>query len=442
MLSDKVEVIDLSHDAQRAVKKAFYRLIPIILVIYIVAFLDRANIGFAKSAFQLDTGIGDAAFAFGAGIFFIGYALGGLPSNLMLERVGASKWFCFLIFCWGILASLMMFAVNDTIFIILRFLLGLTEAGVFPGIVLYLSYWFPEATKGRALGFFYFGGPIALALGSPFSGFLLDLHGLAGMAGWKWMFLLEGLLGVLVGFFAVFILIRGPADAPWLTASEKKALIAVLKSEETQKLSESVKQKPNWKDGLLNTRILHLSLVFFFVQSAVYGLIFYVPEIISTLMGQKMGLSVGLISGIPWLIAMLGIYPITRFSDKNGMRKPLIILQYSIFGVCLILTPFLGPVMAVIILCIGAINYYASTAIYWTLPTRYLTGSAAAVGIALINAIGNLGGFFGPNIKTWAEITFQSHSAGLVVLGSMAIVSSLLLSFFSTRSSQSPVRQA
>ena len=213
------------------VSKVIRRLLPFLLLMYVLAFLDRANVGFAKKAFQLDTGISDAAFAFGAGIFFIGYALLEVPSNLIMHRVGARMWMCRIMVTWGLISATMAFASNEQLFYTLRFLLGAAEAGFFPGVILYLTYWFPAKDRGRAMGLFYFGAPLAFIFGSPLSGLLLEMDGMAGYKGWQWMFLVEGILASIVGVWAYFYLNNRPADAAWLSREEKVTLQAVIDSE-------------------------------------------------------------------------------------------------------------------------------------------------------------------------------------------------------------------
>ncbi|OZI77726.1 MFS transporter [Bordetella genomosp. 12] len=407
-----------------AVRKASIRLLPFLMLMYVMAFLDRANVGFAKQALQADTGISNAAFAFGAGIFFIGYAIFELPSNLILARVGAKAWLCRIMVSWGVVATAMMFASNEPTFYILRFLLGAAEAGFFPGIILYLTYWFPERHRARAIGVFYFAIPVSLTFGSVLSGYLLDLDGLASMAGWKWMFMVQGLLTVAVGIWAYFHLDNRPAEASWLTAAEKRDLQARLDSEDQRKSAHGA---ATTLKSVFNKTVVLLTVVFFFVQIAVYGLIFSFPSIISQMMGEKIGLRVGLVAAVPWIIAMIATYYVTRWSDRSGVRKPLIVGMYLALGISLAVSTAVTPVMGFIALCVAAIGYFCATPILWTHITLQLRGTAAAGGIALINSLGNLGGFVAPNLKTWAEASSGLPSLGMGVMGVTALLSALVL---------------
>lgn len=218
-----------------AIAKSRLRLLPFLILMYILAFIDRSNVGFAKAALQADTGLGDAAFAFGASIFFIGYAFFEVPSNYMLHRLGAKVWLCRIMVTWGLVSAAMMFAHNAETFYVLRFMLGVAEAGFFPGIILYLTYWFPAQSRGQALGLFYFGLPLALVLGSPLSGWLLDFHGVFGLTNWQWLFVVEGLMASVVGIAAYFYLVNRPAQATWLSAEEKQALQTALDEEDAKK---------------------------------------------------------------------------------------------------------------------------------------------------------------------------------------------------------------
>lgn len=277
--------------------KISWRLLPFLLLMYIMAFLDRANVGFAKIAYQADTGISDAAFALGAGIFFLGYALLEVPSNLIMHKVGARIWMCSIMVSWGLISAAMMFAHNEMIFYVLRFALGVAEAGFFPGVILYLTYWFPAAHRAQATGFFYFGAPLAFILGSPVSGMLLELDGMGGLHGWQWMFMVEGLLAAAVGVWAYFYLTNHPKDAMWLTPQER-ALVADMIERGNQAKGE---HGHNLLKALTQPRVLYLALIYLLIQASVYGVVFYLPTQVAGLLGTTVGLKVGLISAIPWL---------------------------------------------------------------------------------------------------------------------------------------------
>ncbi|RJF83346.1 MFS transporter [Azospirillum cavernae] len=407
------------------VAKVQARLLPFLLLMYVLAFLDRANIGFAKKAFQLDTGIGDAAFALGAGIFFIGYALFEVPSNLIMHRVGARIWMCRIMVTWGVISAGMAFAHDETTFYGLRFLLGVAEAGFFPGVILYMTYWFPSQARARVMGMFYFGAPIAFILGSPLSGLLLDLHGAGGLLGWQWMFLVEGLLASAVGVWAYWYLNNRPTDATWLSTEEKSVLAAAVDAEEAHKHAHGPKSV---LAALANPRLLYLCAIYFLIQMSVYGVVFYLPTQVAGLLGKKVGFEVGLVTAIPWICALAAAYLIPRHSDRTGERRVLAALTLSAAGLGIAVSAGAGsPLLALLALCVAAAGFIAVQPLFWTFPTGYLGGVAAAGGIAMVNSLGALGGFVAPNVKTWAEGFFASTAAGLYLLAATTLLGALLI---------------
>lgn len=406
--------------------KVLKRLMPFLLLMYVLAFLDRVNVGFAKKAFQVDTGISDAAFAFGAGIFFIGYALFEVPSNLVMHKVGARAWMCRIMVTWGLIAGAMAFAHTEFAFYVLRFLLGVAEAGFFPGVILYMTYWVSAKDRGRAIGLFYFGAPLAFIFGSPLTGALLEYcHGLAGYQGWQWMFAIEGLMASIVGIWAYFYLDNRPMDAHWLTVEEKTNLQAVIDGEETVKHSHGPK---GVLTALGNGKVLYLCLVYFMIQMSVYGVVFYLPSQVAGLLGTNVGFKVGVVAAIPWVCAIIAAYYIPRFSDRTGDRIYTAAATLAVGGIGIAVSAWAGsPLVALIALCFAAAGFIAVQPMFWTYPTAYLAGAAAAGGIGLVNSLGTFGGFVAPNVKTWAEAVFESKSAGLYFLAAAALVGALLI---------------
>lgn len=403
--------------------KVSWRLLPFLLLMYIMAFLDRANVGFAKQAFQADTGIGDAAFAFGAGIFFVGYALLEVPSNLIMHKVGARLWMCRIMVTWGLVSAAMVFAHTETTFYVLRFLLGVAEAGFFPGVILYLTYWFPSAARGKAMGFFYFGAPLAFIFGSPLSGLLLELDGVLGSHGWQWLFAVEGLLASVVGIWAYFYLDNRPADAKWLTVQERAQLQAVLDAEDSQKQAHGSLLKV-----LLQPAVLYLSLIYLLIQSSVYGVVFYLPTQVAGLLGTKVGLMVGLVSAIPWVCALLAAWKLPGLADRSGQRRLVASLTLVVSGLGIAASvTFASPLLGILALCFAASGFIAVQPVFWTFPGSFLAGSAAAGAIALINSFGALGGFIAPILKNWAEGAFHSPAAGLYLLALTTFVAAGLV---------------
>ncbi len=411
-------------DLAPIVRRATARLIPILLLMYVLAFLDRSNLGFAKEQFQADTGISDAAYALGAGIFFIGYAVFEVPSNMMMRRVGAKIWLARIMVTWGIISAFMAFAHNEVTFYILRVLLGIAEAGFFPGVILFLTYWVPAQFRGRVNGLFYFGAPLAFILGGPLSGGLIELDGLFGLRGWQLMFLVTGAVTVVVGIVAFFYLDNGPETATWLSEAERARLRAVLEAEDSGK--EQVSPRGGLR-ALVNPKVLYFGLIYFTIQSSVYGVTFYLPTLIAALTGTKVGLEVGLLTAIPWACAIVAVIVLTRLADRTGRRRWVASATLAAAGIgILAAAATTNPVLGLFGLSLAASGFIAVQPVFWTLPTSFLVGGAAASGIALINSLGSLGGFVAPILKNFVDSTLGS-GAGLVALAAIAIVGAALL---------------
>ncbi len=413
-----------------AITKARWRLMPLLLVMYLIAMLDRTNIGFAKQALHTEVGVSDAAFALGASVFFVTYAVFELPSNLILHRVGARVWMCRIMVSWGLVAAAMMFTRGSYSFVGLRLLLGAAEAGFFPGAILYMTYWFPASERGRVLGLFYFGFPIALTLGSPLSGGLLALDGALGLAGWQWMFLIEGLLACVIGIYALFGLTDHPEHASWLAADERAALSRAIAAETQQKVERGGLHLGR---ALLDPRLLHLLAVYFFLQISVYGVTFYLPSQVSALLGVKIGPEVGLVVGIPWLCAALMAAYWPSRAVRTGRSRAYAVLFLLFISAGLVVSANTPPLLAIFALCFVTTGAICVQPIFWTFPTGYLGGVAAAGGIAAINSLGNLGGFVAPNLRAWSDVHLGSPAAGLYVLAFAALVSAALVLMLPSR---------
>lgn len=420
---------EVPGNLDRAVWRATRRLAPYLMLLYVVSFLDRANVGFAKQALESSVGISESAYAMGAGLFFISYSLCGFPSNLILHKIGAKVWISLLLVCWGLVSMSTMFVTGPTSFYLLRLLLGVTEAGFFPGAILYLTYWFPDRVRGQIVGLFYLGVPISLAFGGPLSGLLLEIHSRAGLQGWQWMFLVEGLMAFVLGLTAFWYLDDKPLNAKWLPAGEKQALIEVLSREEQERRSTGpARVLPMLRD----LRVLRFVLIYALIQMSVYGAIFYLPAEISALIHEPAGLEVGSVSAVPWICALVAVYWLPRVADKRGNHRALAALTLLIAGVASFAFPTAGPAVGLLALSLAVSGFIAVQPLFWTFPTGYLADRAKAGGIALIGT-GNLGGFLAPNLKVWTDEYFHSQSAGLYLLAAITVLNAGLIALTKTQ---------
>ncbi|RJT18111.1 MFS transporter [Buttiauxella izardii] len=404
-----------------AVKKNRARLIPFMLALYILAFLDRSNIGFAKETYQIDTGLSNEAYALGAGIFFVVYAFLGVPANLLMRRWGARRWIGGTTLLWGALSAGMGYADTEAKFLIVRTLLGAAEAGFFPGMIYLTSQWFPQQNRAAIMGLFYMGAPLALTLGSPLSGALLEMHGFMGSPGWYWMFLIEGLLAIAAGVFTFFYLDDTPQKARFLTDEEKRVLLAQLAREDEKKTHS------RFMDAISNSRVWQLAIIYMTIQIAVYGLIFFLPTQVAQLMGTKVGFTASLVTAIPWVAALFGTWYIPRYSDKTGDRKNIAALTLLAAGIGIGVSGLVSPFFAMVALCVAAVGFIAVQPVFWTMPTQLLSGTALAAGIGFVNLFGAVGGFLAPLIRVKAETAFNNNAAGLLALAGIAIVGALII---------------
>jgi len=410
---------------RQAVRLVLLRLVPFLLFMYVIAFLDRANVGFAEAELHADLGLSTAVYAFGAGLFFVGYAVLEVPSNLILHRVGARRWMCRIMVSWGLISAAMMFVQGATSFYVLRLLLGMAEAGFFPGVILYLTYWVPATHRGRAMGLFYLGLPLAQTVGGPLSGWLLGWDGLGGLHGWQWMFLVEGGIAVVVGVLAFFVLTDRPEDARWLSPAQQRSLTDAIERDNAAKTESPHRALST----LFDRRVLYFTALYFCIQIAVYGVTFFLPTQVADLTGEDVGLYVGLVTAIPWTCALITAVLATRLSDLYPrVRVPLAtgLLVVSSAGITAS-AALSSPVLGLIALTLAASGFVAVQPVFWTFPVGYLSGVAAAAGIGLINSIGNLGGFLAPNLREWAEHAIGVPHSGLYALGVAPLLAAALV---------------
>jgi len=395
--------------ADEVFAKAAWRLIPFLQVLYVTNFLDRVNVGFAALSMNRDIGLSPEIYGFGAGIFFIGYFLCEVPSNLVFARVGARVWVFRIMLSWGIVSAAMAFARGPVSFAVLRFLLGVCEAGFFPGVMLYLTYWFPQSSRARFNALFLAAIPISSVLGSPVSGAILSMNGIAGLHGWQWLFLIEGLPSCMLGFAVLSFLPDGPQNARWLTSEEKELVIGTL--------ARDAPPHGNFRAALGDPRLWLLALGDFGIVLGTYGLVLWLPQIVSG-MGYS-NVTTGFIVALPYAAALVAMLAIARSSDARGERVWHTVLAALAAAAGLVAAAVLhGDVARILALTLAAAGIYSALTTFWTLPQSFLGGTAAAAGIALVNSIGNLGGFAGPYLMGWLKQTSGGYGLGLAALAS------------------------
>ncbi|WP_295956134.1 MFS transporter [Rhodoferax sp.] len=408
---------------QATYRKVMWRLIPFLFLCYVVAYLDRVNVGFAKLQMLTDLKFSDTVYGLGAGIFFIGYFLFEVPSNMILHRTGARVWIARIMVTWGVISSCMMFVTTPTMFYVLRFFLGVSEAGFFPGIILYLTYWFPSARRARVVALFMTAIALSGVVGGPLSGWIMQAFaGVNGWAGWQWLFLLEGIPSILVGISVYFYLDDSIAQAPWLSDAEKRLLIDNISRDEGSRADHSLKQV------FRNGRVWLMASIYFCFIMGLYGISFWLPQLVKTA-GVKDVLDVGLLTMIPYALAAVAMVLASRSSDRSGERRWHTAGAGFIGGVGLILSGIFGGdlALAMAALSLATMGILTSLPLFWTLPTSMLRGSAAAAGIALINAVGNLAGFVSPFMVGSIKDATGSTTAGLYVLAASLFLGGILV---------------
>jgi MFS transporter, ACS family, tartrate transporter len=406
----------------RVLRKITLRIVPFVMLLYFIAFIDRVNIGFAALTMNKELGFSPTVFGFGAGIFFLGYFLFEVPSNLVLDKVGARIWIARVMITWGLISGAMAFVQGPNSFYALRFLLGAAEAGFFPGIILYLSYWFPARQRAAVTAIFMAAAPLSTVLGSPVSGALLEMHGMFGFSGWQWMFFVEAVPAVILGVVVLFYMTDRPEKAKWLRDDERRWLVNTMNAEAANKAGTAVHSV--WH-GLADLRVIALSLVYFGTSAGLYTLGIWAPQII-----KEFGLSslqVGFLNALPGIVAVVAMVLWARHSDRTGERTWHVVGACVLASLGLVLAGFAGTVLAVL-LALTLVNIGISSAKppLWSMPTMFLSGSAAAAGIATINSIGNLGGFVGPAMIGWIKDLTGSFQGGLYFVAGLLVLSAVL----------------
>ncbi len=375
------------------ISKITWRMMPFLGLLYLIAYIDRQNVSYAKLQMVGDLGMSEYAYGLGASLFFIGYFLFEIPSNLFLNRFGASRWFARILVSWGIVTIALAYTQSPTMFYVLRFLLGVCEAGFFPGVLYLLTLWFPKDYRGRMIGLFMIFSALANAIGAPLGGMLLELDGFLGYAGWEWVFLATGLPAVIAGIVTFFYLDDTPQKAKFLTEDEKRWLQDRIASEN----SGMEDHADNGFKALTNPRVLLMSLCYVGFPLAAYGLSYWLPTIVKSF--GVSDIANGFINIIPWVIVAIALYVVPSAADKSENKTPYIVIPAFVGALCLLLSALVtNPALQFSFLCVAAAGIFAGQPVFWSLPSRFLKGAGAAAGIAAINSVGNLGGFVAQNV--------------------------------------------
>ncbi|MGV1792716.1 MFS transporter [Rhizobium sp. A37_96] len=409
-------------DEKQLISKITWRLMPFLGILYLIAYIDRQNVSFAKLEMVGDLGMSEYAYGLGASLFFVGYFIFEVPSNLLLDRFGASKWFARILISWGMVTVALAYTQNATMFYILRFLLGACEAGFFPGVLYLLTLWYPSAYRATMVGLFMIFSAFANAIGAPLGGVLLDLNGLYGLAGWQWVFLVTGIPAIIAGFITLLYLPDLPAKATFLNDTEKNWLkdrLAVENSDMEKNAADGFK-------ALINPRVLLMALCYIGFPLAAYGLSYWLPTIV-----KNFGVSNttnGFLNIIPWLLVAVALYAVPAAADKAESKTPYIVIPALVGAVSLVLSAVIPDhTLQFAFLCIAAAGIFAGQPVFWSLPSRFLQGAGAAAGLAAINSVGNLGGFIAQNVVPWIKDSTGSTIAPMFFLAACLLVAGLLV---------------
>jgi len=417
---------DNSIEGREVIGRVIRRIIPFAFICYVVAYIDRVNVGFAAAALQRDLGLSDAQFGQGAGLFFIGYCFFEVPSNLMLDRVGARRWIARILISWGIVSMGMVLVRDAWSFYAARVLLGLAEAGFFPGIILYLTYWIPEADRARTGALFMMAAPVSIIVGAPISDRLLALDGSLGLHGWQWLFLLEGLPAVVLGVFALRALTDRPSDAQWLSDRERAWLTQTMDAEQQQRAAVGHTALVR---SIRSGRVWLLCTVYFLNTLVTYGIFLWFPKMVTEAAGGRQSFGLSILTSLPFAAALVAMFYVGRHSDRTGERK------YHVAACAM--TAASGLVLAVLFrnnlwlmvlsFTLSQIGQRSVQGVFWAIPPIFLGGTAAAGCIGLINALGNLGGYVGPSVMGALRQSTGTYSQGLLVLALALVIESAVV---------------
>lgn len=423
----------------QTISKVKWRILPLFVIMFIANYIDRVNIGFVRPHLSADLGIDAATFGFGAGLFFIGYALFEVPSNMLLQRFGAKAWLTRIMFTWGLAAAAMAFVQGRDSFYALRFLLGVAEAGFFPGAVYYFTRWLPRAERGKAMAIFLSGSAAASVLSGPVTGGLMQVEGF-GLHGWQWMFILEGMFSVLLSFAVWFYLDSEPSDAKWLSAAERDVLSSAIAAEQKEREADQRAHGSSLR-LLRDPQIILFCVIYFMIALTIYGATFWLPSIIKT-MGHFSEFQVGLFNSVPWIISILAMYGFAALAQRYKHQQAWTAVAFTVAGIGMFVSASSGnPVYGFVAICFAAIGFKAASSLFWPIPQSYLDVRIAAGVIALINSLGNLGGFVAPAAFGMLEQRTGSIQGGLYGLAGASLLGAIAVLFARSRPNQDEPRK-
>lgn len=423
MYTSTVDDVSVRADDAATYTQVIWRLIPFLFLCYVCSYMDRVNVGFAKLQMMSDLNLSEAVYGLGAGMFFVGYLLFEVPSNLVMQKVGARRWIARIMVTWGIISAAMMFVTSPSSFYIMRFLLGVAEAGFIPAILLYLTYWFPASRRGKVTALFMTGIPMSGVIGGPLSGWILHtMSGSSGLAGWQWLFVLEGIPTVILGVVAFFYLDDKISDAKWLSPQQRSMLEKNLTADQHGKTLHSL------RDGFTNPKVWLLSFIYLFFTMGLYGVSFWLPTIVKA-SGVSDPLNIGLLTAIPYAAATVAMIVVGRSSDRRGERRWHLSLSGFVGALGLVFSVMYAQdtTIAMVALTFATMGIMSTISQFWVLPPTILGGAAAATGIALANSIGSVSGLISPYLLGWVKTVTNSTNNGVLVLAVSLVVGGLLV---------------
>ncbi|MFY3771712.1 Putative tartrate transporter [Providencia manganoxydans] len=426
MYQNTVEVETITSQgaiSDKTYNKLYWRLLPFLALCYMFAYIDRINMGFAKLQMQDAINLSDAAYGLGAGIFFLGYVLFEIPSNLYLTKIGAKRTFVRIMILWGLTSASMMFVSSPTMFYILRFLLGVFEAGFFPGVIFYLTLWFPVQRMASAMALLMLAAPIGSIICGPLSTWLMThFHGVNGLQGWQWMFMLEGLPCVLLGIWAWFYIIDKPEQASWLTKEEKQELACSISQKQ-----QSVINHASFLTAIKTPLTYALAILYFCIMCGIYAISFWLPTILQS-HGITDLIDIGLYSALPYIAALFSMVILSKSSDIRQERRLHVAIPALVAGLALFASNYMSNFfLAILLLIIATALVWTAYTIFWSIPSKYMQGTAAAGGIAMINTIGLFGGFLSPYVLGWIKQTTGSLTYGLILMTVLLLIASVIM---------------